>query len=104
MEIKFEKKYLRELYYDGVASDKQHRYQPQIVKKYIRVVDILDSVDKATDLFRYRSLHYEKLMGDKAGKESVRINDQYRVEFETTSDGTITICNITELSNHYKKR
>ena len=104
MEITFEKDYLRELYYDGVAHDKQHRYQPHIVKKYIRVVNILDSVDKAVDLFRYHALHYEKLVGDKSGLESVRVNDQYRIEFKTTAEGGITICNITELSNHYKKR
>ena len=102
MEITFEKAYLSELYYDGVASDKHHRYQTNIVKKYVRVVNILDSVDKATDLFRYQALHYEKLVGDKAGLESVRVNDQYRIEFQTTSAGGITICNITELSNHYK--
>lgn len=104
MEITFEKEYLRELFYDGKASDKQHRYQPEIVRRYIRVVNILDSVDKPTDLFRYRSLRYEKLIGDKEGLESVRVNDQYRIEFRTSSKGEITICNITELSNHYKKK
>lgn len=102
MEIKFEKDYLRELFYDGVASDKQHRYQPHIVKKYVRVVNILDSVNKPADLFRYRSLHYEKLVGDKAGLESVRVNDQYRIEFKSSEEEGITICNIIELSNHYK--
>lgn len=102
MEITFEKDYLRELFYDGVASDKQHRFQPQIVRKYVRVVNIMDSVDKASDLLRFRSLHYEKLVGDKAGLESVRVNDQYRIEFKTSAEGGITICNITELSKHYK--
>ena len=102
MEITFEKDYLRELFYDGVAKDKQHRYQPHIVRKYIRVVNILDSVETPTDLFRYRSLHYEKLVGEKAGFESVRVNDQYRIEFKTTAEGGITICNITKLSNHYQ--
>ena len=102
MEIKFEKDYLRELFYDGVASDKQHRYQPHIVKKYVSVVNILDSVEKPADLYRYRSLHYEKLVGDKAGLESVRVNNQYRIEFKSSSEDGITICNIIELSNHYQ--
>lgn len=104
MDIQFEKEYLRELYYDGKTSDKQHRYQPQIIKKYIRVVDILDSVDKVTDLYRFNALHYEKLTGDKAGLESVRVNDQFRIEFKSSeeTDKNITICNIIELSNHYK--
>ena len=102
MEITFEKDYLRELFYDGETSGKQHRYQPQIVKKYVQVVNILDSVEKPTDLLRFRSLHYEKLVGDKLGLESVRVNDQYRIEFKTSLNGEITICNVTELSNHYK--
>lgn len=103
MEIKFEKDYLRELFYDGVASDKKHRYQPEIVRRYVRVVNILDSVDKVTDLYRFRALHYEKLLGDKKGLESVRVNDQYRIEFKSDEKQEITICNIIELSNHYKK-
>ena len=44
-------------------------------------------------------------MGDKKGLSSVRVNDQYRVEFEeiVEEDEVIaTICNITDLSNHYK--
>ena len=102
MEIVFEKDYLRELFYDGEAKNKQHRYQPHIVRRYVRVVNILDSVVKVTDLFRYRSLHYEKLVGDKAGLESVRVNDQYRIEFRSSAKNSITICNIVELSNHYK--
>ena len=102
MEIKFEKDYLRELFYDGEAKDKQHRFQPQVVRKYVRVVNVLESVNKPVDLFRYHSLHYEKLVGDKAGLESVRVNDQYRVEFKSLAEGGITICNIIELSNHYQ--
>ena len=56
-------------------------------------------------LAKYNSLRYEKLLGDKNGLSSVRINDQYRIEFEeiTKDNETIaTIVNITELSNHYK--
>ena len=102
MEVTFEKDYLRELFYNGKSTDKQHWYQPDIVKRYIRVVNILDSVGKTTDLFRYQSLHDEKLSGDKAGLESVRVNDQYRIEFKSSEQEGIVICNIIELSNHYK--
>ncbi len=48
-------------------------------------------------------LNYEKLKGDKSGLESVRVNDKYRIEFISTKENNeITICNIIELSNHYK--
>ena len=103
MEIEFEKDYLKDLYYEGKTKDKKHRFQPQVIKKYIRVIDILDSVGQIEDLFRFHALHYEKLVGDKAGFESVRVNDQYRVEFKTTIDRDfVVICSIVDLSNHYK--
>ena len=57
------------------------------------------------ELYAIRSFHYEVLKGDKAGISSIRVNDQYRIEFtvkQSTSETVVTICNILELSNHYK--
>ena len=105
MEIKFDKTYLEELYDTGKTTDKKYRFQPQIAKKYRKTIDILESVAAVEDLFLYNALRYEKLIGDKDGLESVRVNDQYRIEFKTTkvvSETVVTICNVIELSNHYK--
>lgn len=105
MEIKFDKDYLRQLYEEGKATDKKHRFQPHIVAKYRKTVDLLESLDVVEDLYRFHSLHYEVLTGDKAGLESVRVNDQYRIEMKTeklSSETIVTVCNIIELSNHYK--
>ena len=41
MEIIFDKKYLEELYYNGKTTDKKHRFQPQIAKKYKTTIDTL---------------------------------------------------------------
>lgn len=104
MEILFKEEYLKDLYTKGKA-DKKHRYQPQVIKKYIRVVDLMTAVPNVLGLLQYNSLNYEKLKGDKNGLSSVRVNDQYRIEFEERiKDGetVATICNITDLSNHYK--
>ncbi|MDR2913240.1 MAG: type II toxin-antitoxin system RelE/ParE family toxin [Tannerella sp.] len=105
MEIKFAKKYLEELYVTGKTTDKKHRFQPHITAKYRKTIDILGSVTVVEDLFPYKALRYEKLRGDKVGLESVSVNDRYRIEFKTTqvvSETVVTICNIIELSNHYK--
>jgi len=105
MEIKFDETYLEELFYAGKTTDKKYRFQPQIAKKYRKTIDILESVTCVEDLFRYNGLNYEVLHGNKEGLESVRVNDQYRIEFKTTkvvSETVVTICNIVELSNHYK--
>ena len=105
MEIYFDKEYLQELYEFGKTTDKKYRFQPQIVAKYQKTVAILKSVSRVEDLFRYNGLQYKGLQGDKAGTQSVRVNDQYRIEFTTkqvVSETVITICNILDLSNHYK--
>ena len=65
----------------------------------------MEALDSTEDLYRFASLHYEALQGDKKGRESVRVNNQYRIEFRSEivgKDRLITICNILELSNHYK--
>ncbi|MBO4875179.1 MAG: type II toxin-antitoxin system RelE/ParE family toxin [Bacteroidales bacterium] len=105
MKVLFGKEYLGQLYEKGSCSDKKHRFQPQIVRKYKKVVDLMISSPNVLSLTRYNSLCYEKLSGDKLGLSSVRVNDKYRIEFEELlqEEETIaTICNITELSNHYK--
>lgn len=43
MEIKFEKDYLEELYLKGKTSDKKYRFQPPIVTKYRKTIDLLES-------------------------------------------------------------
>lgn len=105
MIITFAQTYLKELYVDGKASDKKHRFQPQIVGKYIRVINLMKQQENVLGLAKYGSLHYEKLRGDKEGISSVRVNERYRIEFTEATEGEqqiATICNITELSNHYK--
>lgn len=48
MEIVFEKEYLSQLYYKGDSGDKKHRFQPQIVKKYINTVNLTYPSEKET--------------------------------------------------------
>ena len=105
MIVTFVETYLQELYARGQTSDKKHRFQPQIVKKYSKVINLMKSENNVQGLTKYGSLHYEHLHGDKEGISSVRVNDQYRIEFTEDYNGDSTIaniCNITELSNHYK--
>ncbi|HCY81393.1 MAG TPA: plasmid maintenance system killer protein [Xanthomarina gelatinilytica] len=106
MEITFEKDYLKELYENGKARSKKHRFQPSVIKKYIQTVDKLRVAKNTEELYPIKSLNYEKLIGNKKGLESVRVDNKYRIEFISSVEGeepdTITICSIIELSNHYK--
>ncbi|NDV65419.1 type II toxin-antitoxin system RelE/ParE family toxin [Bacteroides sp. 224] len=105
MVVTFEEDYLLELYEFGKCSDKKHRYQPEIVRKYRFCIDTLVAAPSVELLYRINSLRYEVLKGNKAGISSIRVNNQYRIEFTVSSEDmepVITVCNILELSNHYK--
>ena len=66
MQIVFKQEYLSSLYYN-LSSDKKHRFQPEVIKKYVKVVNILKNARSVEDLFPFKSLNYEKLSGEKAG-------------------------------------
>ena len=105
MIVTFEEKYLQELFETGKTEDKKHRFQPEIVRKYQYCIQYLLGASCIEALYPVKSLNYEVLKGDKAGISSIRVNKQYRIEFTVEENGVeplITICNILELSNHYK--
>lgn len=106
MNIEFEKEYLAELYHTGKTSDKKHRFQPQIVNGYLKCVKALLNASRMEELYQYKSLNYEKLKGNKKGLSSLRINDQYRLEFREIVNANnqmlIEVCALTDITNHYK--
>ncbi|MDE7388234.1 MAG: type II toxin-antitoxin system RelE/ParE family toxin [Muribaculaceae bacterium] len=105
MIVTFAEEYLRKLYEDGRCDDKKHRYQPDIVRRYQKAINFLKGASSVETLWRIHSLNYEVLSGDKAGRSSIRVNNQYRVEFTidlNEKDTILTVCNVVELSNHYK--
>lgn len=104
MIVTFEETYLRDLYVSGVA-DKKHRYQPQVIRGYQKGIKFMEKAKRPEDLLLINSLNFEPLKGNKAGLFSVRANGQYRIEFsidENFDTPVLTICNIIDLSNHYK--
>ena len=105
MIVTFEEEYLQELYEKGETKDKKHRYQADIVKRYQKRIQLIESTVDIPSLAKYNSLHYEVLKGDKKGLSSIRVNNKYRIEFtvkESVEESIVTVCNIIELSNHYK--
>ena len=105
MIVTFDKEYLESLYTKGNSDDKKHRFQPEVIKLYKKRIDLLKRTKRIEELFLFNSLNYEVLKGDKNGVSSIRVNDKYRIEFVVSNQDAETIvyiCNILELSNHYK--
>lgn len=105
MIVTFEKTYLKELYECGKTSDKKHRFQPSIIKRYKDRINYLKAASSKEELYPIKSLHFEALHGNKKGLFSIKVNDQYHIEFsiaENPEQYILNVCNIIELSNHYE--
>jgi proteic killer suppression protein len=75
------------------------------VRKYKYCINALKSASGIEAICNLKSFNYEELQGDKKGISSIRVNLKYRIEFtvkDSENEPIVTVCNITELSNHYK--
>ena len=105
MNIDFEDAALEELYTNGVTQDnKYRRLAKDIIKSYVKVVNYLKSAGRIEDLYRIKSLHYEKKKGNLKGVDVVWINDQYRLHFYSSPDekGIVVNALLSEISKHYE--
>jgi proteic killer suppression protein len=66
---------------------------PDLVKHFRRKMAVVAAALDERDLLSMRSLRLEKLVGDRAGQYSIRLNDQWRliVRFKTDEDGRVAV-------------
>ena len=75
------------------------RFSVAIIKSARRKRTVLRAAPDERTLRNWKSLHYEKLKGDREGQRSIRLNDQYRMVFEldeTESPPKVTILAIED--------
>jgi proteic killer suppression protein len=73
-------------FFEGYPVRRFHSVERPALKK----LRILDAAMTLMDL-RLPSLHLEKLVGDRKGQHSIRINDKYRICFEWREDGVYQV-------------
>ncbi|HAK94416.1 MAG TPA: plasmid maintenance system killer protein [Planctomycetes bacterium] len=56
-----------------------------------RKLVFLDNAHSLGDLMEWRSLHLEKLKGDRKDQYSIRINDQYRICFRWSGTEAVDV-------------
>ena len=72
-----------ELIFGGVAS---RHYPPDIQKIALRKLLVLDAATSINDLRVPPGNRLEKLVGDRKGQYSIRINNQWRICFAWTDE------------------
>jgi proteic killer suppression protein len=72
----------------GRSTKAANRLLPRVLHEKARIkLARLHAADSLNDLATLPGNRLEKLVGDRAGEYSIRINDQYRICFRWTSQG-----------------
>ncbi len=102
MQVIFKTLELKQLYLIPVDDIKSKLpFQKSLIERYKNRIVLLESIEKITDLYSFKSLHFEKLKGDKTGQSSIRLNDQYRLIIEQINDEVVKIL-IVQITKHYE--
>ena len=99
MRIDFEDDELRRLYEEPDLH--APRYGRDLVKAFRRKMGLIVAASSEQDLRGMKSLHFEKLAGDRAGQHSIRLNDQWRLilRLEDDDDGRVLV--IVEVADYH---
>jgi proteic killer suppression protein len=70
-----------------------------VVRGFRKVIGWIRGADDERDLYALKSLHYEKLKGDRKHQRSMRLNDQFRLILEleqTAAQKTVVVIAIED--------
>ncbi len=91
----FASKRLQQLYSAGAGAA---RYPPEVVDAFFDKVAVIRAARDENDLRAFKSLHFEKLQGERGlhGERSIRLNRQFRLilRLETDAQGRL-VCIIS---------
>lgn len=106
MVVSFQNDGLRKLYESGKEQGKP-RYGKEVIKAFVRKIDMVVAAENSLALTKFHSLHFEKLVKEEKyrGMHSIRVNDKFRIILKIVKqkDGTETveIAEIHDLTDYH---
>jgi proteic killer suppression protein len=98
MQFRFANDKLQQLYYHETEA---WNYPPEVVKAFFRVMSVIDAVTDERELYSFKSRRFEKLVGDRAGQYSLRLNDQWRLIIEIEAVGSQNRIVVVEIADYH---
>ncbi len=91
MDVRFADDRLRRLESDPTFRAKE--FGDDVVRSYRKKLQFIRSAADERDLYAMKSLHFEKLLGDRAHQRSIRLNKQWRLilELEAQAGGRMVV-------------
>src|SRR5688572_10605584 len=90
MEVDFEDESLQKLEVDPTYDA---GFSREIVKAFRKRMQLIRGAPDERDFYALKSLHFEKLAGDREGQHSMRLNKQWRLilRLEKREDGKVVV-------------
>jgi len=77
------------------------RFPVLVIRSVRRKLTVLRAAPDDRTLRNWKSLHYEKLKGDREGQRSIRINNKYRLVFELDNATTPQKARILAIEDYH---
>ena len=98
MKFEFANRKLALLYEVGKGAQK---LPPEVYFAFVAFIEYIHEINDERTLYTRKSLHFEKLTGNRKGQSSIRLNDQYRLCFEIIKDKAGNIIWILDLVDYH---
>lgn len=98
MEVEFDDDNL-----DRLETDPQFTagFSQEVVRAFRKRMQQIRAFRDERDFVPLRSLHFEKLKGDRQGQHSVRLNQQWRLILEIRGDHPCKVIGIVEIVDYH---
>ena len=80
-----------------------HRVDPAVLEAFFEVVAAVQASKDPQDLRALKSLHYEKLKGDRKGDRSLRLHTGWRLIVREKRDGQGIYIEIVEIDDYHRR-
>ena len=80
-----------------------HRVDPAGLEAFFEVVAAVQAAKDPQDLRALKSLHYEKLKGDRKGDRSLRLHKGWRLIVREKRDGQGIYIEIVEIDDYHRR-
>jgi toxin HigB-1 len=98
MEVAYKDKKLALL---ETARAAETRLSAALITAFRNKLAVLKAAPDERTLRNWKSLHYEKLSGDRDGQRSIRLNAQWRLIFELDTAVTPPLLTILEIADYH---
>ncbi len=96
MEVEFADKKLEKI---EIAKSSIEGFSLDVIKAFQKRMQFIRAADDERDFYAMKSLHFEKLKGNRVGEFSMRLNDQWRLILKIKANkpkNKVLVCGIED--------